>query len=123
VQGSCVGRERGQSTVEFALVLPLIVFVLLAIVQTAVVARDAVGVVHASREAARVAAVEPDPRRAVEAARRVLEHAEVEVGPRPGLGEPIAVEVRYTALTQLPLVGPLFPDLTMHSRTEMRVER
>ena len=117
------GRERGQSTVEFALVLPLLVFVLLAIVQTALVVRDAVGVVHASREAARVAAVEPDPRRAADAARRVLEHAEVSVGSRPALGEPIAVDVRYQSATRLPLVGLLFPDLTLHSRTEMRVER
>ena len=46
-------RERGQATVEFALVLPLIVFALLAILQVGLVARDQIAVVHAAREAAR----------------------------------------------------------------------
>ena len=115
--------EHGQSTVELALLLPMLVFGLLALVQTALVVRDAVGVVHASREAARVAAVEPDPRRAIDAAHRVLGDAIVTVSPRPAVGAPIAVEVEYRSSTRLPLVGPLFPDPVLRSRTEMRVER
>ena len=51
---------RGQATVEFVLVLPLVVVVCLAVVQVAVVARRDVLVAHAAREAARAAAVEAD---------------------------------------------------------------
>ena len=54
-------RERGQATVEFALVLPLILFGLMAILQVGLVVRDQVAVVHAAREAARAASVDRDP--------------------------------------------------------------
>ena len=36
---------------------------------------------------------------------------------------PITVEVSYRSVTDLPLVGPLFPDPTLHSRVSMRVEK
>ena len=54
-----VGRDRGQSTVEVALLLPFVALLLLAVVQVGLVARDQVLVVHAAREAARAAAVDP----------------------------------------------------------------
>jgi Flp pilus assembly protein TadG len=121
--GRACPRERGQATVEFALVLPLIVFGLLAILQVGLVVRDQVAVVHAAREAARAASVDPDPGRARAAARRVLAGAEVHVGSRPGVGKPITVEVTYHDRTNVPLVGALFPDLDLHAAAVMRVER
>lgn len=119
------GRDRqdGQSTVEFALVLPLVVLAMLAVIQIGLVVRDHVAVVHAAREAARAASVDPDPARAVRAARRTLSGASVTVGARPDVGEPVSVEVRYRSVTDLPLVGALIPDPMLHARTEMRVER
>jgi hypothetical protein len=116
-------RARGQATVELALVLPLVVFGLMAVLQVGLVVRDQVAVVHAAREAARAASVDRDPGGAVRAARRVLARAEVDVGPRPGLGEPITVDVRYHSRTDLPLVGALFPDPHLHARATMRTER
>jgi Flp pilus assembly protein TadG len=116
-------RERGQATVELALVLPLIVFAFLAILQVGLVVRDQVAVVHASREAARAASVDPDPGAAGHAARRVLAGAEVLVGARPAVGQSITVDVTYHDRTTVPLVGALFPDLDLHARTVMRVER
>jgi hypothetical protein len=116
-------RERGQATVEFAHVLPLVVFGMLAILQVGLVVRDQVAVVHAAREAARAASVDRDPGHAVEAAHRVLAHAEVKVGSRPAVGQPISVEVSYHDRTEVPLVGALFPDLDLHARAVMRVER
>ncbi len=113
-------RERGQATVEFALVLPLMVMAALAVIQIALVVRDHVAVVHAAREAARAASVDGDPARA---ARRALPGAEVHVGARPAVGEQIAVEVSYTSRTDLPLVGVLFPDPTLHATAVMRVEK
>jgi len=113
-------RERGQATVEFALLLPLMVMAVLAVIQVALVVRDHVAVVHAAREAARAASVDADPRRA---ASRALAGAEVHVGPRPAVGEPITVEVTYTSKTNLPLVGPLFPDPELQATAVMRVEK
>lgn len=115
--------EPGQATVEFALVLPLLVMAMLAIVQVGLVVRDQLAVVHAAREAAREASVEPDPARAEAAARRTLPDATVEVAPRPAVGQPIEVEVTYRAVTDVPLVGVLFPDPVLRGRAVMRVER
>ena len=50
--------DRGQSTVELALVLPVLVLFLLALVQTALVARDEVLVQDAARAAVREASVD-----------------------------------------------------------------
>jgi TadE-like protein len=113
-------RERGQATVEFALVLPALVLAAVAIIQVALVVRDYVAVVHAAREAARAASVDADPG---SAAHRVLPGAQIHVGPRPAVGEPIAVDVEYTSVTDLPLVGALFPDPVLHHRATMRVEK
>ena len=116
-------REGGQATVEFALLLPVLVLALLSVLQVALVVRDHVAVVHAAREAARAASVDPDPSRAVQAAHRTLPGAEVHVGARPPVGGSITVDVSYTSHTDLPLVGVLFPDPTLRSRVVMRVEK
>jgi Flp pilus assembly protein TadG len=109
--------------VEFAFVLPLVLLALLAVVQVGVVVRDQLGVVHAAREAARAASVDPDPSRAVRAAHRTLPGADVDVASRPKLGGEIRVTVHYTSITDLPLVGVLFPDPDLHATSIMRVER
>jgi hypothetical protein len=109
--------------VEFAFLLPLVVFAALAVIQIGLVVRDQMGVVHAAREAARAASVDPDPSRAVHAAHRTLPRADVEVGDRPKVGGEITVTVRYTSVTSLPLVGALFPDPELHASATMRVER
>ena len=119
--GAC--REQGQSTVEFALVLPLIVLMLLAIVQTALVARDEVLVVHAAREAAREASVDAGDARVRAAVERVLPGASVLVAPNPGVGEPRAVTVRFVSHTDLPVVGAIYPDPEIAASVTMRAER
>ena len=119
--------ERGQATVELALLLPLVALLLLAVVQVAVVARDQVLVAHAAREAVRAAAVDPD----VDAARRAAEQAGplaadrlgVEVTGRDGVGSRVRVVVSYTVPTRLPLVGRALDDVTLTASATMRVER
>ena len=118
-----VGRERGQATVEFALVLPLIVLAALAVIQVGLVVRDQMGVVHAAREAARAASVDRDGSAPVRAAHRTLPGAAVDVGARPRVGGEITVTVTYHAVTDLPIVGALFPDPDLHASASMRVER
>ena len=115
--------DLGQATVELALVLPVLVLFLLALVQTALVARDEVLVQDAARAAAREASVGSSGGRVRDAARRTLHGVEVGVHRAGGVGDPVEVTVRYREHTNLPLVGPLFPDITLRARATMRAER
>jgi Flp pilus assembly protein TadG len=49
--------DSGQSTVELALTIPLLMLLLLGAVQVAIIIRGQLTVVHAAREGARAAAV------------------------------------------------------------------
>jgi Flp pilus assembly protein TadG len=116
--------ERGQATVELVVVLPLVVLLLLAVVQVALVARAGVLVAGAARDAARAAAVDGD----VDAAREVaLEgsgldpsrtHVDIDVG-----DDVVEATVTYRDGTSVPLVGPLVGDVTLRATVVMRRER
>ena len=117
--------DGGQAAVEVALVMPLVVLLLLAVVQVALVARDQVLVVHAAREAARSAAVDPSP----EAARRAalaaasLDPGRLHVDPTGGgPGKLVTATVSYRSETRAPLLGPLLPDVVLRARASMRRE-
>jgi len=57
-----VPRERrGTTTVEFALVAPLLIFLLFGIIEFGIMVKDVVGLNQAAREGARVAAVGATP--------------------------------------------------------------
>jgi hypothetical protein len=115
--------ECGQATVEFALVLPVLVLVLMLVFQVALVARDQVLAVQAARAAAREAAVGSDMARVNGAARATLPGAEVSVTSRGAIGEPIVIQVHYRSHTNLPLIGPLLPDPQLTARAVMRREK
>jgi Flp pilus assembly protein TadG len=115
--------DWGQSTVELALVLPVLVLFLLALVQTALVARDQVLVQDAARAAVREASVDAGSGRVRDAARRTLRGVDVSVRRSGGVGGPVEVRVHYREHTNLPLIGPLFPDVTLRARATMRAER
>ena len=126
------GRPRtrgdgGQAAVELALVLPLVALVLLAVVQVGLVVRDQVLVVHAAREAAREAAVEPAPdasrRAALAGSGLEADRVSVDVTGRRGAGSRVRVEVRYRAPTRVPLVGAAVGDVDLEATATMRVER
>lgn len=118
--------HRGQAAVELALVLPFVFLLLLAVVQVGLVVRDQVLLTHAAREAARQAAVEPAPVGAREAALAgsPLEPGRlaIEMPPVPPGEGRVAVRLRYTSATDVPLVGPLLPDVVIESRASMRRE-
>jgi len=113
----------GQASVEFALVLPVLVMLLLALVQTALVARDAVLVQDAARAAAREASVGSSPSRVRDAARRALPGVTVDEQRTGGIGDPVVVVARYHDRTTVPLIGPLFPDVVLRARATMRAEQ
>jgi len=118
-------RERGSVTVEMALAVPVILLVLLAAVEVAVVARTQIEVVNAAREGAREAAASPDPARAVAAARAALGpsagRARISVRRPHVVGERAEVEVVLPYRLGGGLLGGLSIDLG--ASATMRVER
>ncbi|MGZ4703271.1 MAG: TadE/TadG family type IV pilus assembly protein [Acidimicrobiales bacterium] len=118
--------DRGQSTVELALALPLVTLALLLVVQVGLVVHDQVLVTGAAREAARTAAVAgAGDRSAIErAAARAgpldPSRLEVEIAPEPE--GTVRVVVRYRARTSLPLIGALVPDVDLRAVAVMRRE-
>ena len=123
-------RERGdvgQASVELALVLPLVVILLLGVVQVGLLVRDQILVVHAAREAAREAAVDPGPdapRRAALASSTLVDsRTDVTSSGRGAAGSRVRVEVSYRAPTAVPLLGGAVGDLTLRASATMRVER
>jgi len=120
-----VSGDRGSSVVEFALVLPLVLVVLLGIVEVAVVARSEIQLVHAAREGAREAAASPDTRRSVAAVRAALGNAgraaRVSVRRPSNVGEKATVTVRLTHSVAAPVFGGFSVEL--HAQSTMRVER
>lgn len=125
-RGVAPTRDRGQSTVELALLLPVVVLLLLAVLQVGLVTRDVVLVTHASREAARAAAVDGAPGAAREAALASSglegDRLHVAVHDRSGPGSRVRVEVAYRAPTNVPIIGAMLGDRAIRSSATMRVE-
>jgi Flp pilus assembly protein TadG len=119
--------DRGQATVEFALVLPVLFLLVMLLLQVGLIARDQVLVSHAAREGARAAAVSEADRAA--AARVAVEragelradHLTVSVSLLDG-GSEVRVTVGYRSVTDLPLIGALVPDIDLDATVVMRVE-
>lgn len=115
--------ERGQTTVELALVLPLVVLLMLVVGQVGVVARAHVVVAHAAREGARAAAVGADPAAAALAGGR-LDPARTSIRVDGGAdpGDLVTVTVEYSAPTDLPIIGEAVPDIVLRASVTMRRE-
>jgi len=115
-RGSC---ERGQATVELALVLPLLVLCVAGIVWVGNVVTTQVRLEHAAREGARAAAVEPLS--ATSASQAAVESS---MGSGPSISTSVGAEyvvVEVTVRTPgLPLLGVGERNLqaTAHMRRE-----
>lgn len=118
--------ERGSAVVEFALVLPLALLVLLALGEVVATGRAQLEVISAAREGARVAAVSPDPAKAADSVRAVLPPrlaavARVSVTRPHVVGEPAEVGVTAVRTVAAPLFGG-FP-VELRATASMRVEQ
>ena len=118
--------QRGQSTVELALALPLIALVLGVLVEFGMLVADEARLWHAAREAARVAAVDPDEDHQMAAATDTgLGPLELVTEPDPHLrvqGEAVEVSLSYSTTGTVPLIGKLFESITLSSTATMRIE-
>ncbi|HYI62067.1 MAG TPA: TadE/TadG family type IV pilus assembly protein [Acidimicrobiales bacterium] len=114
----------GQATVEMAMALPVLLLGVLLLVQAGLVVAGHVATVHAAREAARAVAVDGRP--------GVAGAAVADTG-RPGCattvdrpaspGATLRVVVACPVPTDVPVIGPLVPTVTVRAGASMRVER
>ena len=118
--------DGGQATVELALCLPVLLMAVLLVVQVGLVVRDQLRTVHAAREAARQAAVDPSEAAATAAALGgsglPAGRTTVRLSGRGEAGSHVTAVVIYRAVTDVPLVGFLVPDPELHAEATMRVE-
>ena len=127
-RGSEPTDQRGTAAVEFALVLPLVLAIVLALVQVGLLVRDRLLVESAVRSGARTAAVEPGDdavRAAVLRAAPALEAGAITVATaRAGTqGDPVTVTLTYEAPIKVPFVSWLFPSgVTMRAQATDRQE-
>jgi Flp pilus assembly protein TadG len=110
--------ERGSAVVEFALVLPIVLLVLLAVVQVGALARDRLLLTQAARAGAREAAILADDAAtisAVRAAAAALDPSRLTVAvARTGTrGSPVSVHVTYEERIVGALAGWLLPSTVM----------
>lgn len=116
-----VARDRGQAALEFVLTLPLVVLLVLAVVQVAIVLTERARVESITWNAARAASVAPSP---ATAARRQVDdfpggHTTVMVEEEEGF---VTVRVRRTVATDVPVIGRFLPDVTVESELTLLLE-
>lgn len=118
---SAASSDGGQAAVEFALVLPLVVLLLLFLAQLGLVVRAQLLVTDAAREGARAAAAAADPRTAAQIA------AEKATGLPPSrlmlatIASPtrVTVHARLVVPTDVPIVGLFLPHVVLQADTTM----
>lgn len=113
--------ERGQAAVEFAVALPLVVIVLLAITQVGVSIRNEVAVELAAREGARAAAVSADPSVAASGAASRAVDLPVRVSTAAG-ADRVTVTVEYTDPTDVAIIGAAIGPITHSATATMAIE-
>lgn len=116
-------NEDGQSTVEFAMIIPVVVLFLLIIMQVGIIVRQKILVTHSSREAARILSVENNSGRATGKVKEVISGADVKISRPSKQGEYLTVTVSDVVESNMPILGMLIPDVTVKSKTSMRVEK
>lgn len=121
-------NARGSASVEFALVLPLVLVVGLALLQVALFAKDQLILQESARAGARQAAVSRDERSvrdAAIAAAGSLDPARIQIGidRAPASDGPVTVTATYDAPIGVPVVRWLFPShVRLSARATMRQE-
>ena len=114
--------DSGQTTVELALVMPLIIGLLLIILNVGLIVRDQLAVWHAASAGARAASISPDSPDVVQQA------VNDEVWLRPlhlqivRDEQLITVEVQYPHTINLWLIKHIVPPLTLSASVTMHVQ-
>lgn len=110
--------SRGQATVEFALVAPLVVLCSLIIVATTAICLRSLQLNDTARSIVRAAITADDPVRSAESlASQLNVQARTSVNTATGL-----VTVTVTQALTVPLMGKWLPSVLLHSEATMMLE-
>ncbi len=117
-----IKKEDGASAIEFALILPILVLMLLGIFQFGLAYNNYLAITHAAREGARMAAVGQFDQAAVAAQAYPVSPISVTISYPNGNahGETVEVIVKTDITIELPMFGVQSIPLT--SRARMRIE-
>ena len=123
-----MNSQKGQSLVEFAMVLPLLVLLLFGITDFGRIFHAYLTIDHAGREAARVASIGKDnttvKSTAVNDATGIgLTVGQVEITPATRTsGTDVTVTITYPITFLTPVIGSIVGPITLEDTTVMRVE-
>lgn len=117
--------EKGASTVEFALVLPMMVLLLTGIIQFGTAYNAYLSVTHAAREGVRLAAVGQYSVAEVQERATSLDSSKVSVAASPAggtapYGDPVSVTVSYPVEINIPFLPAA--SINLSSNATMRSE-
>ena len=115
--------ETGQATVEFALVLPFLFLFSLSVVQVGSIANDQLALGHAARSAARAISLgDVTDQSANQIATNAVDNTITLNNVRIDieLGDKFAqVALSYTRKINIPIIGRLINEVTLHSSAKM----
>lgn len=113
------GTESGQATVELAIILPFIVLIAAGLIQCGLIVANQLAVWNAARNAARAAAISPDPQiDAQQAANSAVDLRPLQVIITT-TDDVVSARVVYIDHTNLPLIGVLFPQISLQATVAM----
>lgn len=124
-------KEKGQSVVETAIILPVLLLILTGIIDFGMLLSDYMLIVNASREGARYAAVGYSDTRIEEIVGGLtgtLDSSKMTISVYPAeslrkKGDEVEVKICYDHSLFTPLVNLFLPDpINLQSKTVMRVE-
>jgi Flp pilus assembly protein TadG len=118
--------QKGQSLVEFALVLPILIFILFGIIDFSRVFHAYLTIDHAGREAARAASIGEDIPTAVDiavtdASGIGLIASKVRIDRTTSVTD-VKVTITYPITFFTPIIGNIVGPITLSDTTVMRVE-
>lgn len=119
---SIMADTQGASTVEFALIVPVLITLIFAIFQFGMAFGDHLAITHAAREGARQAAVGQFNEEEIRARAYPVDLASITVSYPSGNihGQPVQVRVEHNYQLYIPFFGTRIIPLT--SQAQMRLE-
>ncbi len=114
--------ERGASSIEFALILPVLIMILIGVFEFGMAYNNYLAITHAAREGARLAAVNKYDEAVVRSDAYPVDPDSVSVSYPGGEvhGAQAVVTVRYTNQIDIPFFGSVSVPLESHA--SMRIE-
>jgi len=123
-------NQKGQALVEFAIILPLLLLLVMGIFQFGMMINSYLTIQNITREGARAAVVGSMDSEIIHRMKQIsptLNHNQlsIDITPSQGIrrsGESLTVKVSYQYPMTVPIISNLFSEVTLNAKTSMRVE-